>query len=238
MTGSIYDVDDDVSQDYVPGAASSDEAEGNQAAESGGVDRQKARRVVRGGWANAQKQKDAASPFPSRLDLSEGPAVVKFLGDEGGAPYVSYRAHWINEIRQGNRQFTCLDDIDDRGCPLCDAGHRPSTRSHFNVALLSKDEEPALKSFEVGPTVFDQISSYHQNELTGPMDRYFWHIERKKGAGNRYTYTFIKQVASDLEEAGYSIDTSNVGPLWDESSLVVKSWEDLSAVAREFLDLE
>jgi len=80
-----------------------------------------ARKVVRGGWANARTQKAASSPFPQRLAPPAEGVVIKFLGD---GPYTTYRQHWINEIREGSKAFVCLDGIDPAGCPLCAAKNR------------------------------------------------------------------------------------------------------------------
>lgn len=152
-------------------------------------------RVLKRGWGNAEKVKTADSPYAQNLKVSEEEVLVKFLEDD---PYVSYRQHWINE-RQGQKSFTCISDLHEDGCPLCDAGHRPSSRFAFNVALLVEGEEPLLRSYEFGTRVIDQIKNFHQNAKTGPISKHYWAISRtgKKGS-TQVSHQVVKE--RDLEE--------------------------------------
>ena len=154
-----------------------------------------ASRVLKRGWGNAEQVKTADSPYAQNLKLGEEEVVVKFLEDD---PYVSYRQHWINE-RQGQKSFTCISDLHEQGCPLCDAGHRPSSRFAFNVALLVPGEDPLLRSYEFGTRVIDQIKSFHQNPKTGPITKHYWAISRTgKKSSTQVSHQLIKE--RDLEE--------------------------------------
>lgn len=153
-----------------------------------------AARVIKSGWGAAEAVKHADSPFAQRLRVTEDPIVIKFLEDE---PYASYRQHWIE--RAGQKSFTCIADIDPKGCPLCDAGLRPSTRFAFNVVLLSNDSEPAVKSYEVGPRVIDQLKNFHNDPRQGPLSKHFWAVSRSgKGATSATNHQLVKE--RDLEE--------------------------------------
>ena len=160
-------------------------------------------RVIKRGWGAAERIKDADSPFAQRLKVTEEPQVIKFLEDE---PYASYRMHWVE--RQGQKSFTCISDIDERGCPLCEIGNRPSTRFAFNVALIT-DSDPVIKSYEVGPRVIDQLKNFHTDALQGPLMKHYWAISRTgKGASSATNHQMIKE--RDLE------DDWRVGALSDD----------------------
>lgn len=153
-------------------------------------------RVIRRGWGAAEAVKHADSPFAQRLRVMDDPIVIKFLEDE---PYASFRQHWVE--RSGQKSFTCIADIDPKGCPLCDAGSRPSTRFAFNVVLLSSDSEPTVKSYEVGPRVIDQLKNFHNDPRQGPLSKHYWAVSRSgKGATSATNHQLVKD--RDLEEWG------------------------------------
>jgi hypothetical protein len=154
-----------------------------------------ASRVIKRGWGSAEAVKTADSPYAQNLKVGEAEVLVKFLEDD---PYISYRQHWINE-RQGQKSFTCISDLHPEGCPLCDAGHRPSSRFAFNVALLAPGEDPLIRSYEFGTRVIDQIKNFHQSPKTGPISKHYWAISRtgKKGS-SQVSHQLVKE--RDLEE--------------------------------------
>jgi len=153
-----------------------------------------ATKVIRGGWGAVEQAKSADSPYAQRLRISEDTTIIKFLEDE---PYATYRQHWVE--RTGQKSFTCIADLDPKGCPLCDAGSRPSTRFAFNVVLLSSDSEPMHKSYEVGPRVIDQLKNFHIDPRQGPLSKHFWAVSRSgKGATSATNHQLVKE--RDLEE--------------------------------------
>lgn len=154
----------------------------------------KARRVIKGGWGAAERMKEADSPFAQRLKITEDPIIIKFLEDE---PYASYRQHWVE--RQGQKSFTCISDIDEAGCPLCEIGNRPATRFSFNVALLARGEEPVVKSYDCGPRVIDQLKNFHTDPIQGPLTKNYWAVSRTgKGTTSATNHQMVK--ARDLSD--------------------------------------
>jgi hypothetical protein len=176
---SRYDDDDDVT----PATTVTDEDAIDSAPEaSDKPEREKvsdevratAGRVIKRGWGAAEQTIAAGSPFSQGLKLSDKPVLVKFLESE---PYASFRQHWLE--KEGQKSYTCLADIDPKGCPLCDAGHRASARFSFNVALLDAEGgEPLLRSYDVGPRVIDQLKNLHQDPRMGPLDKHYYAISR------------------------------------------------------------
>lgn len=153
-----------------------------------------AARQIKRGWGAAEKVKNADSAFAQRLKIGDDPIIIKFLEDE---PYASFRFHWIE--RQGQKSFTCIADLDPKGCPLCDAGSRPSTRFAFNVALLEPDTDPAVKSYEVGPRVIDQLKNFHTDPRQGPLSKHYWAVSRTgKGTTSATNHQLVKE--RDLED--------------------------------------
>jgi hypothetical protein len=154
----------------------------------------KTRRVVRGGWDGVDSVKTESTEYAVRLKLTEDTQIIKFIKD---APYASYGQHWLE--RSGQKSFVCLG----AGCPLCAAGNRPSKRTAFNVVLLSGDEEPVLRSLEVGVRVVDQLKNFHNSERTGPINKHYWAISRTgKGATSSTLLQMVRE--RDLEEWGLS----------------------------------
>lgn len=195
----------------------------------------KGRTLVRGGWGSVDAVKNADSPFAQRLKVSDDPQIIKFLNDE---PYASWRQHWVE--RQGQKSFVCIADFDEKGCPLCDAGSRPSIRIAFNVALLIPGEEPVLKSYEVGPRVIDQLKNFHTDPRTGPLSKNYWAVSKTgKGATTATAHQPVKE--RDLEEWGLTnIDDAQIKELINKAYtadiISVPSRKDLLDVANEDLD--
>lgn len=193
------------------------------------------RTLVRGGWGSVDAVKNADSPFAQRLKVAEDPQIIKFLNDE---PYASWRQHWVE--RQGQRSFVCIADFDEKGCPLCDAGSRPSIRIAFNVALLIPGEEPVLKSYEVGPRVIDQLKNFHTDPRTGPLSKHFWAVSKTgKGATTATAHQPVKE--RDLEEWGISmLDDATLNSLiskaYTPDIISIPSRKDLLDVANEDLN--
>ena len=213
-----YDDDNDVKTDEVSSVATAP-----------------ARTLVRGGWGGVEAVKNADSPFAQRLKVVEEPQIVKFLSDE---PYASWRQHWIE--RQGQKSFVCIGDFDEKGCPLCDAGSRPSIRIAFNVALLIPGEEPVLKSYEVGPRIIDQLKNFHTDPRTGPLSKHFWAVSKtSKGSTTATNHQMVK--ASDLEEWGIASLTDNglndlIARAYTADIISIPARKDLLVVANEDLD--
>lgn len=152
-----------------------------------------ARRVIKRGWAAAEATKSADSPFAQRLQLSDDPVVVKFLED---SPYASFRQHWLKN-KEGQKSFTCIKDIDPKGCPLCDAGDRPASRYSFNVIMLDA-EEPLLRSYDVGVKAIDALKQFHQDPRQGPLPKHYWAISRSgTGKSTQTNHHLVKE--GDLE---------------------------------------
>lgn len=231
---SRYDDEDEIMDDEAPVRATRTVAP-QEDAEEDAERPASAARVIRRGWGAAESVKNADSPYAQRLRVMEEPIVIKFLEDE---PYASYRQHWIE--RSGQKSFTCIADIDPKGCPLCDAGSRPSTRFAFNVVLLSSDSEATVKSYEVGPRVIDQLKNFHNDPRQGPLSKHFWAVSRSgKGATSATNHQLVKE--RDLEEWGLpAITTDDVARLkrnaYSPDIIQIPTRKDLQQIALEDLD--
>ncbi|NDB65390.1 MAG: hypothetical protein EB168_06955 [Euryarchaeota archaeon] len=200
------------------------------------LDRAQARRVIKRGWGNVDSTKQADSPYAQRLKIDDKPVIVKFIEDE---PYTSYRQHWVE--RQGQKSFTCIADMSPKGCPLCDAGHRPSARFAFNVILLNEDGDSVVRSYEVGPRVIDSLKNFHQDPRQGPLPKHYWAISRSgKGPTSQTNHQMVRE--RDLEEewgiAPLSEDdiASLKEQAYDASIVPIPSRATLQGVAAEDMD--
>lgn len=99
------------------------------------------------GWASHKKnQSKAKRGFGNNPDEFTVPDagvthLVKMLEDE---PFWSYLEHFVSEIDEGKRSFTCGGET----CPLCGYGHSPRAFDLFNVAVW----DPAADGGEGGWT--------------------------------------------------------------------------------------
>lgn len=202
------------------------------------LDRNAARRVIKRGWGNVDQTKSADSPYAQRLKVEDKPIIVKFIEDE---PYTSYRQHWVE--RAGQKSFTCIADMHPKGCPLCDAGHRPAARFAFNVILLSPDGDSVVRSYEVGPRVIDSLKNFHQDPRQGPLSKHYWALSRSgKGPTSQTNHQMVRE--RDLEEewdikplSEDAIDTLR-GQAYDESIVPIPNRKTLLDIAQEDLDYD
>jgi hypothetical protein len=193
------------------------------------------RKLLRGGWQQVDVLKNADSQYAQRLKVSEEVQVVKFLDDE---PFAAWHQHWVE--REGQKSFVCLRDLEDRGCPLCETGNRPSQRIAFNIALLGIGAKPVVRSFEVGPRVVDQLRNLNKAPQTGPLTKHYWAVSRTgKGATTAYNLQAIR--ARDLQEEWKmdEIDEVLMSQLretrYDATIMKVPTYADLLSVASEDL---
>jgi hypothetical protein len=195
-----------------------------------------ARRVIKRGWGQAEQTKTADSPFAQTLKVTADPQLIKFLEDD---PYTSFRQHWIE--RQGQRSFVCIKDMDSQGCPLCAAGDRPSPRFAFNVALLSPDDDPLLKSYEVGSRIIDSLKNFHQDPRQGPLPKHYWAVSRTGTKGSSQTnHQMVRE--RDLKDE-WDIDPLTEDDLeklqksaYSVSIVTIPTRKALLAIAAEDLD--
>ena len=193
------------------------------------------RKLLRGGWQQVDVLKSADSQYAQRLKVSEEVQVIKFLDDE---PYAAWHQHCVE--REGRKSYICLRDLEERGCPLCETGNRPSQRIAFNIALLGTGVKPVVRSFEVGPRVVDQLRNLNKAPQTGPLTKHYWAVSRTgKGATTAYNLQAIR--ARDLQEEWKidEIDEALMSQLredrYDASIMKVPAYADLLSVASEDL---
>lgn len=195
------------------------------------IDERPARRVVRRGWGDASRAREADSPYAQRLKYGQTPVLIKFLED---APYATFHQHWIE--RQGQRSFVCIGD----DCPLCEAGSRTTAQFCFNVALLEPGESPRIRSFQFGPRIFDQVRNFHTDSRQGPINKHYWAISK---SGEKSTAATNFQMVRDRDLA----DEWAVSPLdddalaelasqcYDESVIQIPTRKQLLEIAAEDL---
>jgi hypothetical protein len=224
--------DDD---DYEPTPVDDEADDSTEKDSAEALDMSKVRKVIAGGWGKAEKVKAASSAFAERFNPTDSIQLAKFLDDE---PYASYRYHWIDG-RAGQKSFTCIDEIDPKGCPLCAAGNKATSKFCFNIAVF-EDGEWVNKSYEGGSRLFDQLKNLHQDDKTGPLTRNYWAIGKagKKGSVS-VNHGSVKE--RDLEEDWNAtpIDAAAMADLvkgkYDSSIIYVPKRTQLVEIAAEEL---
>jgi hypothetical protein len=194
--------------------------------------------ALRAGWTGSQQVMDSTSSWAQAFIPEEKAMVIKFLDDE---PYVGYRRHWVERTTQAgksNRSYTCLQSFNE-DCPLCEAGDKAQAVSSFNVAVIGDDGVPSLKSWDVGPKIFNILKGYANDPKIAPLTRGYFLVSKtgKKGSVN-HNVTPIK--ASALEE-DYDItppehdELDRVGK-YDRDIIDHPTAKSLREIAAEFAD--
>jgi|SRR5580765_3493208 hypothetical protein len=134
---------------------------------------------VRGGWTEGQRTMDSTSSFAQTLKLEEKSVIIKFLDD---TPYANFKRHWIERsTKEGKsvRAYTCPTTIQE-DCPLCEVGDRAQAVAAFNVALVGDDGQVLIKSWDVGPRLFNVLKAYANDPKVGPLTKGYF-IASKTG---------------------------------------------------------
>jgi hypothetical protein len=193
---------------------------------------------LRGGWSAAQDTMDSTSSFAQALKPEEKSQVIKFLQDD---PYVNYRRHWIERSTpqgKNTRSYTCLRSF-GKDCPLCEVGDRAQAVAAFNVALIGDDGVVSLKSWDVGPKIFNILKGYANDPKIAPLTRGFFLVSRtgKKGTVN---HQVIPVKPSALEE-DYDIPVPDKAAFdrlekYEKDIVEVPTRKTLDEVAQEIAD--
>jgi len=191
-------------------------------------------RTIKRGWAAAENTKSASSIYAQNLKLTEDPVIIKFLEDE---PYASFRQHWLSD-RKGQKSFTCIADMEPKGCPLCAMGDRPATRFAFNVALLERNSEAVIRSYEVGPRVIDQLKNFHTDPRQGPLTKHFWAVSRTgKGTTSATHHQLVKERDLAEEWDVTALDESEIAALraqaYGPEIIQISDYRTLQSIALE-----
>ena len=194
---------------------------------------QEARKIIRSGWGAVDTLKQEDANYAVRLKTGNDPVLIKFLQD---APYASWRQHWVN--RTGQKSFVCREGIDDRDCPLCDAGNRPRPLFAFNVLLLERGEEQALRSYEAGTRDIATLRNFNDDARQGPLSKHYWAVSRSgTGPQTQYNHLLIKE--RDLsDEWGITPLTSEIlesaaSKAYDADIMRISSYDEMVALVNE-----
>jgi hypothetical protein len=122
---------------------------------------------IRGGWSASQETIDSTSNYAQAFRPTKDSQIIKILQ---ATPYAAFRRHWIERVGIGKRAYTCLQTT-GRDCPLCDVGDKPGAVTAFNVAVLADDGVAALKSWDCGVKLTQQLKTYHNDPKIGPLDK-------------------------------------------------------------------
>lgn len=154
---------------------------------------------IRGGWTAGQQNMDSASSFAQTLKIEDQVQAIKFLED---TPYANWRRHWVevtgNDGKKTSRSYTCLQSA-GKDCPVCEAGDKVQAVASFNVAVIADDGEVMLKSWDVGPRLFQVLKGYANDMKVGPLTKGYFLVS-KTGKKGTVSYNVIPVRASTLEE--------------------------------------
>jgi len=230
-----FEIDDTVNMEQITDTATTTMTKKNRV-ETAPTPAASAVAIIRRGWGAAQKLQEATTPYAQRLKITEDVQIIKFIEDE---PYASFRTHWVE--REGQKSFICLSNHPE-GCPLCKAGLRASSKFAFNVALLASNEDPEIRSLEVGVRLIDQLRNYHNDPRQGPLSKHYWAISRTgKGAQTQTLLQLVRE--RDLEEfnlEGLTDDTMSVlrNKAYSSDIIQVPSHTDLLEIASEIVQAD
>jgi hypothetical protein len=198
---------------------------------------------LRHGWGAGQQimERKVSSEYAQALKLMDQEQIIKFIDDE---PYANYYRHWVRRTSAAgapvNRPYVCLQSVDQE-CPLCDsAGDRPQPVSAFNVALISDDGVPTLRTWDVGPRAFNVVRKFATNASVGPLSKGYFAVY--KVGEKTSTQTLLTPIRSGELESTYGIveptaeEIQAVGR-YDADIVQIPKLEELEEIAAEMADV-
>jgi hypothetical protein len=182
---------------------------------------------LRGGWTAGQQVMESSSQYAQNLKLDANVQIIKFLDD---FPYVNYSRHWIQRAN-GKRSYTCLGSV-GKDCPLCSVDPRPQSTSAFNVAVVGDDGGVLLKTWDVGPKVFNILKSLSKTGLT---DGYY---KVNKFGDRNQAQVMISDVDENTMYDKFGIEAPSAEAIeaigkYDADIVTIPSVQELSEIAAE-----
>jgi hypothetical protein len=203
------------------------------------------------GWAShrrnqARAKRSFGHPDEFKVALEDTTYLIKPLEDE---PFWSYCEHFISEITDGSRSFTCGGDQ----CPLCNYGDVPRAYDLFNIAVWEPDADSgrggwALKFWRATPDPAgkvlaraEELGSGKNPKTLGDPDIYLAvskspSSKRKDGRSfNEFQVDIVKQRDLDEDYDAFPLPDEDyeefTGRLFDETVVKPASLRDLRAAA-------
>jgi hypothetical protein len=186
---------------------------------------------IRGGWSAGQQVMESGSQYAQNLKLDSNEQVIKFLDD---SPYASYQRHWVE--RKGSlRPYVCLQSV-GKECPLCNLGERPQATSAFNVAVVGDDGGVLLKTWDVGPRIFNTLKNFANNSKGGGLSYGFYTVS--KIGQKQQSQTLITPVRDSLLSEVTGIEPPSSSALealgkYDADIITVPSPKEMAELAAE-----
>ena len=182
---------------------------------------------LRGGWTAGQQVMESSSQYAQNLKLDANVQIIKFLDD---FPYVNYSRHWIQRAN-GKRSYTCLGSV-GKECPLCSVDPRPQSTSAFNVAVVGDDGGVLLKTWDVGPKVFNILKSLSKNGLT---EGYY---KVNKFGDRQQAQVMISDIDESTMYDKFGIEAPSMEAIlaigkYDADIVTIPSVQELSEIAAE-----
>jgi hypothetical protein len=148
--------------------------------------------AIRGGWGASQEAIDSTSSYAQAFKTTTDTQIIKFLQ---ATPYAAFRRHWIDRVGIGKRAYVCLQTI-GKDCPLCDIGDKPGAVTAFNIALLSDDGVAAVKSWDCGVKLTQQLKTYHNDPKIGPIDKptLYFAVSKSEATKRQQVTTMVNPV--------------------------------------------
>lgn len=181
------------------------------------------------GWASHRKNqartKRSFGNHPDEFKVAEEDTtyLIKVLEDE---PFWSYCEHFVDEIEEGKRSFTCGGDE----CPLCDYGDTPRAYDLFNIAVWEPDASNGeggwvQKFWRATPDPAGKILARSDELAAG---------KNPKGLGDEDVYLAVSKSKSKKKKGGrsfneFQVDTVKERDLeedYDADPLTDEDWEE------------
>ena len=193
---------------------------------------------VRSGWGASQEAIDSTSQYAQTFKTETKATIIKFLEE---TPYAAFRRHWVDLRMVGKRPFMCLQSV-GRDCPLCAIGDKPGAVTAFNIALLSDDGVAAVKSWDCGVKLTQQLRTYHNDPKIGPLNKrtLYFAVSKTEATKRQQVSTMVNPVRErDLKEDWQvpPLDDAQIERLLENcytaDILEVKTRRELEEVAAE-----
>lgn len=181
---------------------------------------------MRSGWGAPREARRETVKAPY-LDFKKGDSskVVAILNDQ---PVVNWKRHYV---KSANQMFYCHWD-DDRGCPLCDAGHRSSWVYRINCVELNDNAEE-VRVWDFGWKISQSLEAMSAKKPVNDVKRYF-DLTHVKGSGVTVIPLGVEALREeyDMEPLDPEERKALEAKSYDDSSVFINSWDQVAQIAR------
>lgn len=183
---------------------------------------------IRGGWGapREERRETVKAPF---LDFKKGDSskVVAILNEE---PVAHWKRHFVRSL---NQMFYCYHEDKDRGCPLCDVGHRSSWVYRINTVELN-DNVDEVRTWDFSWKTAQALQAMASKRALNDAKRYF-DLTHVKGQGVTVIPVGVEALQEDYDMEPLELEQRKAleAKSYGDDTIFINSWDQVAQAARK-----